>query len=877
MGLHIRRGFFAKYSKHITAAVAIFALVAQPMYGLVASQVANALTATVTTQQELKDAVAGTGAYAGTSTVVIDGTINTTEEIRVTRSLAIQGGAIHATFNLNGQNNSVIEADATMANTVTISGTTISSNKSADLHGVNAYVTNVELNDVTINNSGRAAINVNGATVTTSNLSTAGNGKTNFLGVSYGVIDLAKGSGVTATPTLNVNGLMTHAENLLHVRYAVSGYSVTGTQAGQYYAASQALSNGLRLKAAPNTPVITAPTSPVTDSNDVTVKWNAPTTAGNANAAARYDVTIAKTGEGPAVYPGVTAQELTFDDLGNGAYTVTVQAIAASGLRGGTATHTFTVDIDQLPVATITAPTENGLVSTKANNNKLAITGTYTDDISVNYLTLQLAGSAGSVAIDTVHPGIGTVGGPFTHNMAVPANLADGTYELIYTPSDYNPTTGGQFGTQGKVTFKIDNTAPTTPTITAPGANTWHKTAPITNSWTAATDTNGIANYQVAYRYHDDHSFGGSTCPGEQIGGKNVYCRDTSGTSRSHSPAITEQGGVTIWVRAIDNAGNASSWSASRTYYYDATDPTTDINVSSVANQKFTVSGAAADNVSLNRVYVQLVHRETSTRYGGTTINLIGEGENANWSVEYNTASLPEGTYAAHVSVVDRAGNTGSAGWTSNFFVDKTAPVIAITSHVRNANGSYTISGTSDSNDEVSVTVDGKTYTVTPASDGTWSITTDPLSDGNYFATATSADSAGNQGSSASYAFTASTPVVILPPTVINPVVNQPAASPLADNGDDADTEEASAPFIAQLFTPGATDVLGAQDPESDADVNAPLDTDKGVLGTTAQPTVANASGFMGLAWYWWLLILAALIGLWWLIAARRRRKDNDQ
>src|SRR5690606_17573438 len=39
-----------------------------------------------------------------------------------------------------------------------------------------------------------------------------------------------------------------------------------------------------------------------------------------------------------------------------------------------------------------------------------------------------------------------------------------------------------------------------------------------------------------------------------------------------------EQGGVTIWVRAVDAAGNVSDWSAPVHYYYDAVPPSVPVN-----------------------------------------------------------------------------------------------------------------------------------------------------------------------------------------------------------------------------------------------------------------------------------------------------------
>lgn len=219
-----------------------------------------------------------------------------------------------------------------------------------------------------------------------------------------------------------------------------------------------------------------------------------------------------------------------------------------------------------------------------------------------------------------------------------------------------------------------DTTPPSVSTITAPGARQWFNGSSTVNSWTASTDDeSGVAGYQVKYEF---------------VGRSTAY-RDLTGTSRTQSFTGTYQGPITISVRAKDNAGNWSAFSKPVTYNYDSVAPTTDIHVGPVVDGKFTVSGSATDNLALNRVYVQLVSRSQNIRCGGTTINLIPNGANADWSKEYNIASLTqtghpsvscvEGEYAAHVAVVDRAGNTSSAGWTDNFLVDSTKPLGTIT------------------------------------------------------------------------------------------------------------------------------------------------------------------------------------------------------
>ena len=131
---------------------------------------------------------------------------------------------------------------------------------------------------------------------------------------------------------------------------------------------------------------------------------------------------------------------------------------------------------------------------------------------------------------------------------------------------------GGSQGRSNSCTYTADWTAPIAPVITAP-TNEYFRNTPITANWTAVTDTTGISKYQVGYVYNDHHTFSGSTCSDLPNGG----CRDVAGntTSRNHSPNTSEEGGVTIYVRAIDGAGNVGAWSSPVYYIYDATVPTT--------------------------------------------------------------------------------------------------------------------------------------------------------------------------------------------------------------------------------------------------------------------------------------------------------------
>lgn len=364
-------------------------------------------------------------------------------------------------------------------------------------------------------------------------------------------------------------------------------------------------------------------------------------------------------------FPNATVKAIGYS-LGSGMTgDVTITKITA-----GCTTYTFG---PIAPTVTITTPSEAGSVNTKQNGNNVTVTGKFTDDKAVNYLQLELVKDGNLVTVYTMHynnAGLHS-DGTFSVSIPVAANIAEGPYSLFYTGTDFD----GGVTARMERKFLIDNTAPNTPnnlrlqvrsTGNFVGQNGWTNHSDVTALW------NGNNTEAVTYEYQYWNDVTTSSWKSDN------HWKTNSATA-SYAGTVNEGEGKHYYcVVAIDLAGNRSNCSAPFSFNYDATDPMTDIVVSPVVNGKFTVSGDASDNISLNRVYVQLVHRQTGVRYGGTTINLIGKGKTAEWSVEYTISDLPQGSYAAHVEATDMAGNRGAAGSTDNFFVDRTAPGVEI-------------------------------------------------------------------------------------------------------------------------------------------------------------------------------------------------------
>lgn len=506
-----------------------------------------------------------------------------------------------------------------------------------------------------------------------------------------------------------------------------------------------------------------------------------------------------------------------------------------------------------------------------------------------------------------------TTGHYFVTNVAI---TDDGDYTVVATDKAGNSTT---------VHFTIDTVAPTAPTILTPTQRQWFKDSPIKNSWTAAVDTtSGIKTYQVAYQYDDGHTFANSTCDGVTFDGKWAGCRDTgTATSRNHGPSLTEQGGVTIWVRAIDNADNVGAWSKSVHYYYDHEDPTTNLQISPVVNGKFTVTGDASDNLALNRVYVQLVNREDGHRYGGTTINLIASpfSTSAHWSQTYDLKALgyPDGTYAANVAATDMAGNTYNPGWSADFTVS-TLPTLTgdyfaakagqlnVGFHVGNLFDATKVSvalfdatdqqiaeNTGDSADMLNllnggmggrVDVSSPFYVPSQADDGWWNFGTPDWKAVNKPSYAVVTVTYGSGATLSSDHITLTSPSDT-GETWEGLIAALPGVGGQDDTTAGGQTNAGRTPrtiFTPTTTTPGIViaqtanqgrSVLGASDNNADGTTDAENGS-QAVKGAYANSYDKGCFKIFGICWYWTVaiaVVVAAII--WWIIAAARRRNSE--
>ncbi|XVA71144.1 Ig-like domain-containing protein [Enterobacter hormaechei] len=219
-------------------------------------------------------------------------------------------------------------------------------------------------------------------------------------------------------------------------------------------------------------------------------------------------------------------------------------------------------------------------------------------------------------------------------------------------------------------------------------------------------------------------------------------------------------GSMTVTASVSDKAGNPAS--VDHTLTVDVTVPAVTIHtvagddVINVAEHNLAqiISGSATGAAAGDKVTVTI---------GGQTYTTVLDAA-GNWSVGVPASvisGLSDGSVTITASVTDAAGNTGSG--THNVIVDTDLPSVSFNAisgdNVLNAvekGHDLTVSGTSANLAEgtvVTVILNGKNYTATTGSDGTWSLTVPAadlsgLGEASYTLNATATNSVGNSVSS---------------------------------------------------------------------------------------------------------------------------------
>ncbi|HDW3543445.1 TPA: Ig-like domain-containing protein [Escherichia coli] len=418
----------------------------------------------------------------------------------------------------------------------------------------------------------------------------------------------------------------------------------------------------------------------------------------------------------------------------NGSWSTTVPAADMAALRDGdasaqvrvtnvngnsaTATHEYSVD-SAAPTVTINTIASDNIINASEAAAGVTVSGTSTAEAGQT-LTVTLNGTNYQT----------TVQADGSWSLTLPASdltaLANNGYTLTATVSDL----AGNPGSASKG-VTVDTTAPVISFNTVAGDDVINNVEHTQAQIISGTASGAVAGDRLVV-----------TIAGQQY----VTSTDASGNWSVGVPASVisglADGTVTISATVTDSAGNSSTQTHN-----------VQVNTAAVSLSVSTISGTTTAEAG------QTV---TVTFNGQTWTATVGSG--GSWSVfipAQQFAGLSDGSYTISATVSDQAGNPGSAsrGVTLNGDV----PTVTINTFagddVVNAaehGSSLVISGTTTApvGQTLTLTLNGKTYTTTVQTGGSWSYTlgsadVTALADGNaYVINASVSNAIGNTGSS---------------------------------------------------------------------------------------------------------------------------------
>ena len=279
----------------------------------------------------------------------------------------------------------------------------------------------------------------------------------------------------------------------------------------------------------------------------------------------------------------------------------------------------------------------------------------------------------------------------------------DGEYTIVATSRD----AAGNVSAQGVGTITIDATAPDAPVIDALTTN--NQTPTIT----------GTAEEGSQIRMTVDG---------------NIYTAitDSDGNWSAMVTATLEEGPYTIRATATDRPFDNQSVEGTADLVIDLTSPAPPVIDDQITNDTTpTITGTA-------EAFSTVILTLNSVDYTATT------AANGLWSIDI-TDLLLDDIYTVTATSTDIAGNLSDVG-SGSLTIDTEAPAPPVFDQPNYATNDRTpdISGGAEIGAKITVTINGRDYTMIADSNGSWSITTVTLQDGDYTMTATAEDVAGN-------------------------------------------------------------------------------------------------------------------------------------
>ena len=409
------------------------------------------------------------------------------------------------------------------------------------------------------------------------------------------------------------------------------------------------------------------------------------------------------------------------DALPDGTYTATVKVEDDAG-NTKSSSMSFTVDtICSAPVLAL----DNGSNSGSTDDNITNVTKP----------VISISGVPADIASITVTLGDTTLSlDPSTTSWQVPQSLADGAYSVVVTFTD---NAGNSASTTYNFTVDTVVDSPAVLLLDDTGQNTTDNLTNVSVPRIQISAAEELTSVTVTLNGH-------TQTLEKNAQGEWIYTAD-----------MLADGTYTATVEMVDVAGNHQTETLTFTIDTQIPQPTISMDSASDSGDSssdsltndtqptFIVSGVPDD---VDTVFVVI----NGAKYTAT------QNEAGEWTV--TSANLADGNYTAEVTVTDKAGNTAESSM--NFTID-THVALSVELLTSSDTGSSqtdkitkdtspTFGGLTDKDATLVVTVLDEsgnaiqTQTISPASDGTWSITLGDLTDGNYTISVTATDKAGN-------------------------------------------------------------------------------------------------------------------------------------
>ncbi|HCM9630177.1 TPA: Ig-like domain-containing protein [Enterobacter hormaechei subsp. steigerwaltii] len=397
-----------------------------------------------------------------------------------------------------------------------------------------------------------------------------------------------------------------------------------------------------------------------------------------------------------------------------------------------TISHDVTVDLATVAIS-INALATDDVINAAEKGADLVLSGVTTNVEAGQTVTISLNGRIYTTTVDD--------SGNWTYTVpsADLAGLKDGDASVQVSVTNVN----GNSASAGRE-YSVDATAPSVTINTIATDDILNATEAQSDLAISGTSTAEAGQTLTVSLNGKDYT---TTVSANGSWTLNVPAADLAGLT---------DGSVTVTAAVSDKAGNPAS--VDHTLTVDVTVPAVTIH---------TVAGDDVINVAEHN-QAQIISGSATGAAAGDTVTVTIGGQSyttvldaaGNWSVGVPAnviSGLSDGSVTVTASVTDAAGNTGSG--THNVTVDTGLPSVSFNAisddNVLNAvekGQDLSVNGTSANLAEgtvVTVTLNGKNYAATTASDGTWSLTVPAadlagLGEANYTLSAAATNGVGN-------------------------------------------------------------------------------------------------------------------------------------